>query len=342
MLSPQAWNAFLKTLEEPPPNTIFVLATTEAQQGPADGRRPLPPLRLPAPDGRADRRRAAARRRRRRGSEVARRGARADRAPRDRLVPRRARHARAARHLRRRGSGWRDRRRGRARGARRRRRRAALRRGRRGRRARRARRAARASRDSPSRAATPASFVRDLEAHARELLVVQMLGEVPGGAAADPERDARLAAQAAQLGRRTSCGCSTCSRTRSRRLANGADARIQLELALVKAAAPEVDPSTARAAGRGSSRLEAQLGGGRAGSPLAPRRAARVARSRRGAAGAARPRRPAAPERSAPTVDGARAVAVAGGRSTAVRAENAMLAAALADARPVAVDGRRS
>src|SRR5581483_10246522 len=30
MLSPQAWNAFLKTLEEPPPRTIFVLATTEA------------------------------------------------------------------------------------------------------------------------------------------------------------------------------------------------------------------------------------------------------------------------------------------------------------------------
>src|SRR6516225_935180 len=32
MLSPQAWNAFLKTLEEPPPRTIFVLATTEAQK----------------------------------------------------------------------------------------------------------------------------------------------------------------------------------------------------------------------------------------------------------------------------------------------------------------------
>src|SRR5947208_11923277 len=32
MLSTQAWNAFLKTLEEPPPNTIFVLATTEAQK----------------------------------------------------------------------------------------------------------------------------------------------------------------------------------------------------------------------------------------------------------------------------------------------------------------------
>ncbi|MDQ3767967.1 MAG: DNA polymerase III subunit gamma/tau, partial [Actinomycetota bacterium] len=30
MLSSQAWNAFLKTLEEPPPDTVFVLATTEA------------------------------------------------------------------------------------------------------------------------------------------------------------------------------------------------------------------------------------------------------------------------------------------------------------------------
>jgi len=32
MLTPAAWNAFLKTLEEPPPNTVFVLATTEAQK----------------------------------------------------------------------------------------------------------------------------------------------------------------------------------------------------------------------------------------------------------------------------------------------------------------------
>jgi DNA polymerase III subunit gamma/tau len=34
MLSTSAWNAFLKTLEEPPPNTIFVLATTEAHKVP--------------------------------------------------------------------------------------------------------------------------------------------------------------------------------------------------------------------------------------------------------------------------------------------------------------------
>jgi DNA polymerase-3 subunit gamma/tau len=34
MLSKPAWNAFLKTLEEPPPNVVFVLATTEVQKIP--------------------------------------------------------------------------------------------------------------------------------------------------------------------------------------------------------------------------------------------------------------------------------------------------------------------
>jgi len=32
MLTREAWNAFLKTLEEPPPNTVFILATTEAHK----------------------------------------------------------------------------------------------------------------------------------------------------------------------------------------------------------------------------------------------------------------------------------------------------------------------
>ena len=32
MLTKEAWNAFLKTLEEPPPSTVFVLATTEAHK----------------------------------------------------------------------------------------------------------------------------------------------------------------------------------------------------------------------------------------------------------------------------------------------------------------------
>ena len=35
MLTTAAWNAFLKTLEEPPPHVVFVLATTEAHKVPA-------------------------------------------------------------------------------------------------------------------------------------------------------------------------------------------------------------------------------------------------------------------------------------------------------------------
>jgi DNA polymerase III subunit gamma/tau len=35
MLTTSAWNAFLKTLEEPPPHVVFVLATTEAHKVPA-------------------------------------------------------------------------------------------------------------------------------------------------------------------------------------------------------------------------------------------------------------------------------------------------------------------
>jgi len=34
MLTPEAWNAFLKTLEEPPPHVLFVLATTEPHKVP--------------------------------------------------------------------------------------------------------------------------------------------------------------------------------------------------------------------------------------------------------------------------------------------------------------------
>ncbi|MHB8492635.1 MAG: DNA polymerase III subunit gamma/tau, partial [Solirubrobacteraceae bacterium] len=35
MLSRAAWNALLKTIEEPPPHTLFILATTDAHKVPA-------------------------------------------------------------------------------------------------------------------------------------------------------------------------------------------------------------------------------------------------------------------------------------------------------------------
>ena len=90
MLTTAAWNAFLKTLEEPPPHTIFVLATTEANKV-------LPTVvdrchrfDFARPTQRPDRRRAAPRRRRG-GDRDPRRGVRADRPLGHRLVPRRAR-----------------------------------------------------------------------------------------------------------------------------------------------------------------------------------------------------------------------------------------------------------
>ena len=95
MLSQAAWNAFLKTLEEPPPDTVFVLATTEAEKVPATVVDRCHRFDFQRPTRRADRRRGAPRRR-----------ARVDRAaPRGRgrrgarghgQLPRRAGDARAA------------------------------------------------------------------------------------------------------------------------------------------------------------------------------------------------------------------------------------------------------
>ncbi|HZV74149.1 MAG TPA: DNA polymerase III subunit gamma/tau [Conexibacter sp.] len=116
-------------------------------------------------------------------------------------------------------------------------------------------------------------LVRELEAHARELLAVQVLGEVPSELRLTPERDERLAAQAAALGRTDVVRLLDLLSDALEALASGAQARIQLELALVKAAAPEVDPS-ARALLARIDRLEAQLAGGAPTAAPAPAAAA--------------------------------------------------------------------
>lgn len=86
-------------------------------------------------------------------------------------------------------------------------------------------------------------FLRDLEVHSRDVLVVQTLGEVPSQLSMTPERDQRLMTQAQ--------GCSGESVIRlidllagAQRLSgDGADAQTQLEITLVKAASPETDPT---------------------------------------------------------------------------------------------------
>ena len=195
-------------------------------------------------------------------------------------------------------------------------------------------------------------LLRDLEVHGRELLAVQVLGDVPPEFQITPERDIRLAEQATALSATDAVRLLDLVSAALEATANGAQARIQLELLLVKAAAPEVDPSMAALLAR-IERLEqgparsAQSGGGA------------------GLRAAQRPEPPAVePEPEAPDPEpepeiGAETTqsAVPAPPASAslalddaaacwpavvdlVRGENAMLAALLSDARPVAVGER--
>jgi DNA polymerase III subunit gamma/tau len=197
-------------------------------------------------------------------------------------------------------------------------------------------------------------LVRELEGHARELLAVQVLGEVPVELRLTPERDERLAAQAAQLGRQDVVRLLDLLSAALEALASGAQARIQLELALVKAAAPEVDPSTRALLAR-IDRLESRLAGSDSPAP-----AAAVPAVQPPAVVPAAPADPSPPPPAPVAAAPAAAVAVAEPAPEPVpagpldldalrelwpavvdtiRAENAMLAAALEKAHPMAVAG---
>ena len=90
----------------------------------------------------------------------------------------------------------------------------------------------------------PGQILRDLEIHGRELLAVQILGEVPEELRMTPERDERLLAQAQALSGADVIRLLDLVAAALEATANGAQARIQLELVLVKCASPQVDPST--------------------------------------------------------------------------------------------------
>jgi DNA polymerase-3 subunit gamma/tau len=90
----------------------------------------------------------------------------------------------------------------------------------------------------------PGQVLRDLEVHGRELLTVQIMGEVPAELRVTPERDQRLVAQAASLAATDAVRLLELISAALEATANGAQPRIQLELALIKAAAPDMDPST--------------------------------------------------------------------------------------------------
>jgi DNA polymerase III subunit gamma/tau len=89
----------------------------------------------------------------------------------------------------------------------------------------------------------PGRFFGDLEAHARGLMVVQALGELPPELRVTPEQDERLAAQAKTIAPIDVVRLLELIAEALRAMKDGADARTQLDLVLVKAAEPAHDPS---------------------------------------------------------------------------------------------------
>ncbi|HYH90175.1 MAG TPA: DNA polymerase III subunit gamma/tau, partial [Solirubrobacteraceae bacterium] len=102
-------------------------------------------------------------------------------------------------------------------------------------------------------------FFGDLEAHARGLMVVQTLGEVPPELRVTGEQDARLAEQAGRVGPAAVVRLLELIAAALRAMKDGADARTQLELALLKAATPAYDPSVKALLAR-LERLEGRAG----------------------------------------------------------------------------------
>jgi DNA polymerase-3 subunit gamma/tau len=237
MLSTAAWNAFLKTLEEPPPNTVFVLATTEAQKVPPtvvdrchrfDFQRPTveqiadvvrraaaaESIALP-PEALAALARAATGSFRDAlglleqlvtysGSEIALPDVLAVLGVTDGELLDEAIEA--------------------VRGGD-------------------ARAALLAVAHCAERGRDAGAFAADLEVRARELMVLATLGEVPPELALSVEGDARLLAQAAAVGEGLAVRLLEQLGAALEATKAGADQRTQLELALVKAARPEVDGS---------------------------------------------------------------------------------------------------
>ncbi len=198
----------------------------------------------------------------------------------------------------------------------------------------------------------PGQVLRDLEVHGRELLAVQVLGEVPEELRMTLERDTRLLEQSRALTGTDVVRLLDLVSAALEATANGSQARIQLELVLLKAASPEIDPSTTALLAR-IERLEGALRGavpatsaipapppasttpvsGEMPDPPEPAQPAEVS------APAAPPgAAPLTPTSGTPELD--TLVASWPAVVDVVRQSNAMLAALLADARPVALAER--
>ncbi|HET8639619.1 MAG TPA: DNA polymerase III subunit gamma/tau, partial [Solirubrobacterales bacterium] len=139
----------------------------------------------------------------------------------------------------------------------------------------------------------PVQFARDLLAHLRHLLVTQTIGEVPNTFVVTATDANRLAAQAAEIGPATLVRTIDELADALTAVREGDDARMAIEIALLKAARPDIDPSTEGLARR-IERLEKSLGGDAAPGDATPGDAAPGATASKAAPQAEAPSPPAA------------------------------------------------
>jgi DNA polymerase-3 subunit gamma/tau len=104
-----------------------------------------------------------------------------------------------------------------------------------------------------------AQFMRDMAAHLRHLLVVQTLGEVPDSFAVTAEHSDRLATQAEALSQGELLRAVDLLAAALAAVREGSEPRLQLEVALLKATQPEAD-QTVQALMQRIDRLEAAMG----------------------------------------------------------------------------------
>ncbi len=114
----------------------------------------------------------------------------------------------------------------------------------------------------------PSQFARDLLGHLRHLLVTQTVGEVPNTFVITATDSDRLAAQAAAVGPATLVRTIDELATALTAVREGDDARMAVEIALLKAARPDLDPSSEGLLRR-IERLEQGTGAASAAGPVA-------------------------------------------------------------------------
>jgi DNA polymerase-3 subunit gamma/tau len=159
--------------------------------------------------------------------------------------------------------------------------------------------------------------IKDLEAHARALLLVLMTGDLPAELRISPDRDGRTVEQARTLTGAAIIRVIDLVAVALAAVSDGADDRTQLELLLVRAALPQIDPQAKALAAR-IARLEQALAGGApvaaaTAAPAAPASAAPAQTTTAPAAArpAAAPAAPAPPAPAASPTPAATATPVA-------------------------------